>query len=317
MFLAHCYNISMITTHSSRGLVWLDLESPTEDEIGGLVQRYGLHPLVGEELKSSPSLAKIEFYKDYVLVVLTLPVRIQDGTGYSIADREIDFVIGKSFLITSHADTIEQVEYFAKIFDANAVLDKNKQIEDAGHLFYYMVKRIYAGMCEDLENIRDSLVSAETHIFKGDERKMVEVLSGLSRELIDFRQTARIHREIWEDLIQYGDKGFFGKEFVQYVRDLRDDFNRTHDLITNARELLADLRETNDSLLDTKQNDIIKTLTIVTFIFYPATFIASLFTVPAGYVPLVGSQNGWWIIFALMVVVTAAIWWYIKRRRWL
>jgi magnesium transporter len=307
----------MITTHTSRGLVWLDLQSPTEEEIGGLIQRYGLHPLVGEELKSSPSLAKIEFYKDYALVVLTLPVRVKEGDAYSIADREIDFIIGKNFLITSRSDTIEQVEYFAKVFEANAILNKGEKIEHAGNLFYYMVKRIYAGMCEDLENIRDSLMSAETHIFKGDERKMVEVLSGLSRELIDFRQTARIHREVWEDLIQFSDKDFFNKEFVGYVRDLRDDFNRIHELITNARELLADLRETNDSLLNTKQNDIIKTLTVVTFIFYPATFIASLFTIPAPEVPLVGDTYGWWIVFMFMIGVTALIWWYIKRKKWM
>ena len=307
----------MITTHASRGLVWLDLESPTEDEIAGLVQRYSLHPLVGEELKSSPSLAKIELYKDYVLVVLTLPVRVKEGDTYSIADREVDFVIGKNFLITSRFETIEQIEYFAKIFEANAILNKGEKIEHAGHLFYYMVKRIYAGMCDDLENIRDALVSAETHIFKGDERRMVEVLSGLSRELIDFRQTARIHREIWEDMLAFSEKDLFEKGFGEYVRDLRDEFNRIHEIITNARELLADLRETNDSLLNTKQNDIIKTLTIVTFVFYPATFIATLFTIPAAYVPLVGGPAGWAAIVGIMLIVTAGIWWYIKRKNWL
>ena len=83
----------MITTHTSRGLVWLDLQSPTEEEIGSLVQRYGLHPLVGEELKSSPSLAKIEFYKDYALVVLTLPVRVKEGGEY-LEDAKLSGMTG-------------------------------------------------------------------------------------------------------------------------------------------------------------------------------------------------------------------------------
>jgi magnesium transporter len=307
----------MITTHAARGLVWLDLVSPTEEEIGGLVKRYNLHPLVGEELKSSPSLAKIDFYKDYVLVVLTLPSREKQGGGYAIADREVDFVIGRDFLITSRSDTVEQLEYFAKIFEANTILNKDGKIERAAHLFYYIVMRLYAGMCEDLENIKDALVDAESRIFKGDERNMVEVLSGLSRELIDFRQTARVHRDIWEDMAVLADRDFFGKDFKPYARDLSEEFNRVNELVDNARELLADLRETNDSLLNTKQNEIIKTLTIITFIFYPATFIASLFTIPASFVPLVGAKNGWTIILVFMVAVTALIWWYIKRRKWL
>ncbi|MEK7609586.1 MAG: CorA family divalent cation transporter [Patescibacteria group bacterium] len=306
----------MITHHASRGLVWLDILSPNDEEIAGLVKRYSLHPLVGEELKSSSSLAKIDFYKDYILVVLTLPVRVRKDDSYEIVDREVDFVIGKNFLITSRFDTIEQLEYFAKIFEANSILNKEEKMEHAGHLFYYMVKRIYAGMCEDLENIKDSLVTAETHIYKGDERKMVEALSNLSRELIDFKQTARVHEEIWADMIGYDETSIFGKDFTVYMRDMRDEFNRIRELISNARELLADLRQTNDSLLNTKQNEIIKVLAIVSFIFNPLIFITSLFTIPAASVPIVGHSWGWTALFIFMLLISAGIWWYFKKKKW-
>ncbi len=307
----------MITHHASKGLVWLDISSPTIDEITSIVKRYDLHPLVGEELKSSSSLAKIDFYPEYILVVLTLPVRVNDSDKYEIVDREIDFVIGKNFLITSRTDSIEQLEYFAKIFEANTILNKEEKIDHAGHLFYYMVKKIYAGMCEDLENIKDSLVAAETRIFEGDERKMVEVLSSLSRELIDFKQTARVHEEIWSDMIREDSHPVFGKEFRVYLHDIRDEFNRIRELTTNARELLADLRETNDSLLNTRQNDIIKRLTVVTFIFQPLTFVAALFTIPAVEVPLIGHSSGWAVIALMMLLITACIWWFFKNRKWM
>lgn len=307
----------MTTTHTHHGIVWLDVESPTEEEIAGLVKRYSLHPLVGEELRSSPSLAKIDFYDDYLLVVLTLPVRVREDGGYAIVDREVDFVIGKNFLITVRTDTVEQLEYFAKILDANTILNKDEKIQHAGHLFYYMVRRIYAGMCEDLENIRDSLIDAESHIFHGDEATMVKTLSGLSRELIDFKQTARVHRDIWEEMVAYADKDLlFGHEFATYIRDIRDEFNRIHEIISNAHELLDDLRGTNDSLLNTKQNEIIKTLTLVAFIFYPLTFIAAIFTIPSPYVPLLEHPAGWWLLLAGMVIITAGIWWYFKKRNW-
>ncbi len=307
----------MTTTHNYRGLVWIDLESPDDNEISGLVRRYGLHPLVGEELKSSSSLAKIDFYPDYVLVVLTLPVREKNGDGYEVADREVDFVVGKNFLITSRFDTIEQLEYFAKIFEANSILGKDEKIEHAGHLFYYMMKKIYGGMFDDLENIRDSLIGAETKIFRGDEHRMVRTLSNLSRELIDFKQTARIHRDIWDAFLAHDDHELFGREFTPYLHDLRDQFNRVHELISNCRELLADLRETNDSLLNTKQNEVIKMLTLTAFIFYPLSFIAALFTIPAARVPFIGGAQGWNGIFIFMILLTAAIWVVFKRKKWL
>lgn len=309
----------MITHHASKGLVWLDVSNPDTEEISGLVKRYDLHPLVGEELKSSSLLAKIDFYKEYILVVLTLPVRVRNkkNDAYEIADREIDFVIGKNFLITSRLDVIEPLEYFGKIFETNSILNKEEKIEHAGHLFYYMVKRIYAGMCDDLENIKDALVTAETRIFNGDERKMVEVLSGLSRELIDFKQTVRVHEEIWSDMVSYDEATLFGKEFGVYMRDIRDEFNRIRELITNSRELLTDLRSTNDSLLDTKQNEVMKILAVVSFIFNPLIFVASVFTIPAAHVPIIEYSWGWSAIFVVMIALASVTWWYFKKRKWI
>ncbi|MFA6554102.1 MAG: CorA family divalent cation transporter [Candidatus Paceibacterota bacterium] len=308
----------MIYTHSYRGIVWLDMESPSDEEVSSLIKRYGLHPLVGEELKISSSIAKIDFFDDYIFIVLTLPVRKRTKNGgYEIVDREIDFVIGKNFLITSREDTIEQLEYFGKIFDTNSILNKDEKIEHAGYLFYYMVKRIYAGMVEDLKNIQDSLASAEKGIYQGDERKMVEVLSALSHELIDIKQTARMHREVWEKMVDYDEKNFFGKDFNSYVHDIRNEFNIIHELIINTHELLADLRETNDSLLNAKQNETIKMLTTITVIFYPATLIASIFTIPALGIPILNNSNSWGILMIISIVCTGGFWYLLKKKNWI
>ena len=313
----------MTTTHTSQGIVWIDLESPDENEISSLVKRYDLHPLVGEELKSSSSLAKIDVYRDYTFVVLTLPIRTRHNDSYIVIDREVDFVIGKNFLITSRFEAIEQLEYFAKIFEANEILGKDGsgahagKLEHAGHIFYFMVKRLYAGMRNDLENIRDAIVSAENRIFKGDERKMVEHLSNLNRELIDFKQTARVHHDIWTSLSDQAEQSVFGLNFKPYVEDLKNDFTHIHELIINARELLSDLRDTNDSLLNTKQNEIIKDLTLVAFIFYPLTFIAALFTIPAMSVPIIEQPFGWAIIVIFMLILSVGIWFFFKKKKWL
>jgi magnesium transporter len=172
-------------------------------------------------------------------------------------------------------------------------------------------------MYNDLENIRDALLAAEPTIFSGSERRRVEVLSGISRELIDFKQTARIHRDIWDEMTDSAEKSMFGKEYGVYIDDIKDEFNRIHELIVNARELLADLRDTNDSLLNTRQNEIIKVLTLVAFIFYPLTFIASIFTIPSPYVPLVSRSYGWPVLMLLMVALALGMWLYFRKKKWL
>ncbi len=308
----------MLYTHSYKGIVWLDIESPSDDEVSNLIKRYDLHPLVGEELKRSSSLAKIDFFENCILAVLTLPVRrrLKGGT-YEIVDTEIDFVIGKNFLITARTDTIEQLEYFGKIFDTNSILNKGEKIEHAGYLFYYMVKRIYAGMIEDLKNIQDSLSSAESGIYKGREKRMVQVLSNLSHELIDIKRTARMHRDVWEKLVAFDQTNFFGKDFNSYVHDIRDEFNIIHEHIVNANELLADLRSTNDSLLDAKQSETIKMLTTVTVVFYPVMLIAAIFTIPAKHIPIIETPLDWYTLMGISLIGTIFVWYFLKKKNWI
>lgn len=308
----------MIYTHSYKGIVWLDIESPSDDEVSNIIKRYDLHPLVGEELKRSTSLAKIDFFENCVLIVLTLPVRRRTKNGnVEIEDREIDFVIGKNFLITSRTDTIEQLEYFGKIFDTNSILNKGERIEHAGYLFYYMVKRIYAGMISDLKNIQDSLSTAESGIYKGHEKKMVQALSNLSHELIDIKRTARMHRDVWEKMIQYESNNFFSKDFNSYVHDIRDEFNIIHEHIINANELLADLRSTNDSLLDAKQSETIKMLTTVTVIFSPIMIISAVFTIPAKSIPIIESPFDWYTLMIISLLGTIVVWYILRRKNWI
>lgn len=263
-------------------------------------------------------MAKIDFFENCILVVLTLPVRRRlKGGSFEIVDTEIDFVIGKNFLITARTDTVEQLEYFGKIFDTNSILNKAEKIEHAGYLFYYMVKRIYAGMIEDLKNIQDSLSSAESGIYKGHEKKMVQALSNLSHDLIDIKRTARMHRDVWEKLVAFDQTNFFGKDFNSYIHDIRDEFNIIHEHIINANELLADLRSTNDSLLDAKQSETIKMLTTVTVIFYPVMLISAIFTIPAKFIPIIEARGDWYVLMIISVIGTLAVWYFLKRKNWI
>lgn len=317
-FRNYCiYNGPMTTTHSARGLVWIDMESPTEDEISSLVKRYELHPLVGEELKNTPSLPKADIEKDYILVVLVFPVRVKRNGIYTVVNQEVDFVIGRNYLITAHSDGIEQLEYFARIFETNAILNKDSKIENTCHLFYFMVKRLYAGMYDDIQNIRDALTKAEDQIFGGEERRMVKVLSGLSRELIDFRETVRVHREVWEDMVAFSGESLLTPEFRPYTRDIRDEFTRLAELLHNSRELVVDLRETNDSLLNARQNEIIKTLTLMAFMTFPLSLIAAVFTLPAENVPIIRGEYGWISILLIMLAVAGTLVWQFKKHKWI
>ena len=114
----------MTHSYKYKNLTWIDVESPTETEIIDLVKRYGIHTLVGEDIISEYSRPRVERYPDYIYLVLRIPVRSRFPTlhhkrrgkklrRFFVEEKEIDFVIGKNFIITAHTGPLEPITAFA------------------------------------------------------------------------------------------------------------------------------------------------------------------------------------------------------------
>jgi magnesium transporter len=303
-------------TYTYKRLTWIDMESPTSDEIAKVMNTYKLHPLVAEELANPTFKPKVDYYKNYLYVVLRFPVRTRQLGNYVIAAREVDFVIGKDFIITSRHDTVEALHNFSKMFEVNSIVDKGGAGEHGGIVFSYMFKHIYKNMLHELENIRTALVDTEHRIFSGEEKNMVRNLSVLSRELINFRQIIRTHKDVLDSYASAAQE-FFGEDYAYTIGEMQTEYVKTYETITNARELVNDLRDTNDSLLTTSQNETARTLTIMAFITLPLTLIAAVFSMKTENMPIIGSPFDFEIIVSIMIVAMALMFIFFKRKKWL
>ncbi len=81
--------------------------------------------------------------------------------------------------------------------------------------------------------------------------------------------------------------------------------------------MLSDLRVTNDSLLTTKTNEIMKALTAAAFVMIPATLIAQMFSIPATGIPFVHEDGGFSVILGFMLSAVIAALVFFKSKKWL
>ena len=306
----------MIKTYTYNTLTWVDVESPTRDEIVELIKQYDLRPLVGEDLLSTGTRPKFEEHDDYVYLVLHIPVRTHIDGEYIVSKKELDFILGKDFIITVKYDVIDPLVNFSKSFETNAILDNKSLGEHAGFVFYYIMKKLYTHMALDMENIRMALEVAEEAIFNESEKEMVVVLSSLSRELIDLREASRFHKEALAGVHTVA-QSMFGDGFKGYIADIMKEHAKVNELAESNREFLNDLRETNNSLLSTKQNEIMKTLTIGAFITFPLSLLTSIFSINAADTPIISGPHGFEVILGIMIVLSGIMVLYFKHRKWL
>lgn len=304
----------MIRTYQHNGLTWIDLESPTREEVRDLMAEYNIHPLVAEELLLPTLKPKVDLYPDYIYLILHFPAFQHTHSGAS--QQEIDFIVGKKFLITTHYDTIDPVHKFSKVFEVNSILDRSDLGEHAGYIFFYMVRKLYRSLGHELDFMTDSLGQIEQRVFSGNERDMVFELSRVSRELLHFKHALSEHHEVLDSFAAASLK-FFGSEFAYHSQSIIGSYHRTDRMVTSNVEFLAELRETNNSLLSTKQNETMRILAIISFVTFPLTLVAAIFSTDAIHTPIVGNPYDFWIIMGIMLSIVLCFFLFFKSKHWL
>jgi len=304
----------MIKKHIYKKLVWIDLFKPTQEEVRSLMKEYSLNPNVAEDLLTPTFKPAVDLHKNFLYLILHFPAL--KHTHFNEKDQEIDFVIGKNFIITSRYETIDPVHKFSKEFEVSSILEKENINENAEYIFFLLMKKLYNSVNYELDSINDSLEDAEDMVFKGEEREMVKELSNISRDLLNFKQATNTHKETLESLKTVGKK-FFEDDFLNHMNIIINDYRKIRHNIDINKESLKELQVTNDSLLSTKQNQIMMVLTIMALVTFPLSLIASVFGMNTKYMPIVGSANDFWIVVGIMVVLTMGMFLFFKYKKWL
>lgn len=304
----------MISRYKYKDLVWLDVLSPTPEEVRLLMDEFNIHPLVAEELLVPTLRSKVDLYHDFIYLILHFPTISHKHDGGR--DQEIDFIIGNKFIITAHYDFVDQLHEFSKEFEVNSILEKSNIGDHSGFILFYILKDLYKMLDGELEHISHDFNEIQAKIFSGNERDMVNSISHLNRDLLNFKQILRPHKEVLESFEIAGTK-FFGVDFSYYLHTIVGEFYKISSILDGHRETLLDLRDTNDSLLTTKTNDIMKLLTVMSFTMLPLSFVAAIFGMNATDMPIIGKPNDFWILLGAMVIAGIFLAGFFRFRKWL
>lgn len=310
-----CYNFPMISRYSAHGLTWIDLESPTPEETSHIIEEFGIPQLVGQEMLDNTLRSKVDLYPDFLYLILHFPI-INHSTNEG-TEQEIDFIIGKKFLITVRYELVEPVTDFAKLFETNSLGDHPTIATHGGFIFMQMIKEFYKKSLRQLEDMTGVLKQIERSIFTDKQSSVVREISRASRKLLDFKQSIRFHGEVLKSY-ESASKRLFGDEYGYYAEVVTSEYKKVHNLLESHRDVLSELQRTNDSLLSSKSNEIMKNFTIMTFVMLPLTLITGVFgmnTIPG--LVFIKSITDFYFVIGAMVITGIIMYIFFKIRRWI
>jgi len=305
----------MVNRFNYCDIVWVDLVDPSEDEIKSLIDEFHIHLTVAEELSSASYKPRSELFGDHLYLILHFPV-FKHSHKTESKKQEIDFVIGRNFLITARYDTIDAIEKFSKMLEVNAILNHGETENCTSLVFFGIINEIYRSLDDELSFMTSWISKIEREIFEGKEREMVAALSNASRNLLNFKNSINFHKDIFMSTISLGNK-IFDSDFSHYMEKIIDEHQKLKHAVYNQIDSIQELRETNNSLLSTKQNEIMKILSVFASIGLPLSIIASLLQIDTISRPIVGQANDFWILLASLGIIGLIMFIFFKFKRWL
>ena len=254
------------------GLLWVDFEAtkPESDEII-LQETFGFHPLAIDDALLESHVPKLDDWDEYLYIVLHAVV-FDSEAGDHVDTLEVDFFLGKNYLVTHHDQKINAIDHVWDNFQVDDRLHKN----GSGHLFYRIADEIVASYMPVVELLDEAIDRSEDQVFTDPTPVILERIFRLKRVVLHLRRMIGPQREVFNKLAR-DEIRVVGKRERVYFRDIYDHLVRLYDITESIRDLVSGSLDTYLSVVNNRMNEIMKTLTIITTLFMPISFVASFF----------------------------------------
>jgi magnesium transporter len=298
---------------TANGLTWVHLDSPTKDEATALAtERFGWHPLDVEDVLSKRQRPKVDEYDDYRFVVLHFPV--YDKAVQRLNAGELDVFLGPDYLVTLPTVELLPVTRLFQRCSDDLELRESLFGKGSGYLLYHVLDDLFDYCFPILDKIGHKLDRIEDDIDQDRFEDIVRDISKTKQEIISYRKIIKPQRPTLRLLERHVER-FLPEDLELYFDDLVDASERIWDILDNYKEVVEALEATNEAALSHRQNDVLRTLTVVGAIFLPLTFITGIFGMNVIY-PGEGTHGAYWVILAGMIVILVGLVGFFRWKRW-
>lgn len=294
---------------------WIQVFRPKTSDLQKLKKEYGFHSITVEELKKPSIREKVERYKDYIFMVIHFPIYNQKER--TVQPGELDFLLTKNTLAlaTIRYSKIQALKEFEQNLKNNDKL-KSKSFKNPVKLLYQILSANFEFSLRQLDHIKLNIDKSEKEIYRGHERRMLEEISYLTRDVVNFKRIIKFHGENLRSLEKEIVK-LFGLKYRPYLESLLGQFQQVNDILEAHTETVRILHDTNQTLLSAKTNEAIKLLSIIAVFTFPLTLLATIFGWHTRILPIVGSQYDFWILIGIFGAIIFLMFLYFKRKKWL
>ena len=289
---------------------WVNLDGLSNTAIIEKLQtHFSLHSLLVEDILNDQR-PKAEEYEDYLFVTLKMLYRI-DGT--EVDYEQISFVLGSNYLLTFQEKEGDLFDAFRERIRQDQGRVRKKK---ADYLMYRLIDITVENYYNVLDNIGEHIDEIEGTIRTDTSDETFQKIQNIKKELIYLHKALYPLRDALGKVLK-DESDFIQEENVPYFSDVYDHVIHLIDSLDTYRDLTSGLTDQYINIQNSKLNDVIRLLTIISTIFIPLTFIVGVYGMNFEYFPELNWKYGYATVWAVMLTIAAGMVGYFRYKRWL
>lgn len=305
-----------IALAGEENLVWVDLFRDSIDESRRiLMEVFDFHPLSVDDALVEMHVPKIDDWGNYLYMALVAvdPEQRLDHFNKSI---ELDIFIGKNYIVSYHQEELPSLDL---VWDKFRRSDPHMQ-RGSNYILYQIIDELANDYMKMIDNLDMDVEEIENKVVESPGKEMLEEIFIIKRSLLNLRRIIAPQREVLNRLSR-GDFEIVSRKESMYFRDVYDHLVRIHEIIENLREMVGGALDTYLSVVNNQLNKTMKTLTLITTLFMPLTFLTGFFGMnffaASNQLDQWTNTGSFGLAMVIMIALPLGLFLWMQRRDWM
>jgi magnesium transporter len=280
-------------------LLWLDLDVTCRAHVAILEHVCHFHPLTIEDTLNPNSRVKLDEFPEYIFMIIR-GVRFYETTDdpYDLETFNLDFYIGKRFLVTVHAGPSAAVDSVAERIERSPEL-LTRGVDRIAHAVMDAAIDAYFPLLDQLDEFVDSL---EQRVFESFQQDAIRDIFAVKRTVLSLRRHLAPQRDVFNALANRP-SALLSPESQVYFRDIHDHVLRINDSLETYRDLLSSTLDSYLTQVSNRLGTATKGLSVIATVTLPFVIVSGMWGMNFRDIPMANHPHGFWILLGVQMAI--------------
>jgi magnesium transporter len=297
--------------------LWIDLENPTAEEVKFILEDLlHFHPLSIEDCVKESHSPKVEEYSpkegDKFAPYLFMVIHAVDySKGGAFATSELDFFLGKNFLVTYHTVPMRSVVHVEEMC-VKGLLGVARAPDRVAQRILDSLVDTYKPALEELSL---EIAELETQALENPSRETLNRILAVKKEVFHLRRIIGPQSEVLSRFAR-GEFKLIRPHLVPYYRNVYDALFHISELAQTYTDSLTGILQVYLNMSSNQTGEVVKLLTLITVLTTPLIIVGTWYGMNFQNMPELKWQHGYAVAAGVTLAATLATWWYFKKKKW-